>query len=283
MNVIKSNEQLWTEVEQLRANGAYKKVIELLQANKVQLLEDDPIKLVEIEVDCLQELNDGLAIEALIKAYREGRYISQVFADKLSELEAKEKKRKTADAHQEFTYAVIIDLLKPEVPFNKQQQILRYLAQTSALPYLKPLKKLLINPQNSEQQKFALLLLVKSELDEELTYTSLITQISITVNPIKLMPPLLSPIEQKIIHDLEVLTDNVTINQIAIDLFQQMSINLYPTRWQNSQLNYLYAYLEIEAQKMLNITGEEEEILKKYTISKSAYLLEKKLYQKIAW
>ena len=273
---------IWSELEILLQQGMFSQVFALINQNQAILFADDPLKMLNMEIDCLRELNALDAIDELINRYRAGRYVSQSFEDRLKEIENQEKRRRIPH-HNNWSYSEIIELLKPEVPFRKQAPVLSYLGQTSAAPYLKTLVNLLINSQNADQQKFVLLLLVKSEFDESLTYTTITTGKTLTITPNELVPPLTSPLEIKIIAQLETLTNNVTINQIARDLFQQMSINLYPQPWQETEFNYLLSFLEIEAQKMLKITVDVEQILQKYTLNPSEYTGVEEHYRKICW
>lgn len=197
--------------------------------HKDTLFKHDPLKCLEMHFALL--LHEKRYLEALdeLKKYENYPYVSQEVEEYLRSLP---KKIATYQENENIKSRLydeeeIIRTLNKSSDNAKIINYLYYLKKLDIAPYLDSLVKLLVKDNVKDDVKtFALLLLIAKKVNKMVTIKKM--QQEYKVNPSQLEPPYVGEKYQEVVHLINLISRDPSIENIALNLFNQYLMNIYP-------------------------------------------------------
>lgn len=268
----------FVHLKTLQKNGQYQEIIDYISTYREELLSLDPLFLLRLEVDALNELGLLESRDELLKNYEDGPYISQAFDDELKAIKSQIKRQKRSAKH-DYSYGEIKRLLAVDAPYSQQLIAFNYLQTVDPTPYLPLIRHLVSHARAIEPQLLGLFLLMKAGDETPLTFTSCNLNRTHHVIPKNLPLPFTSEEEIILLDAVENLSSNVTVNQFAKTIYERLVLHLFPEPIPNEDVIFILIFIESEARHLLGEVGYPEALLKKHDIPLEIYQPYEKLYR----
>lgn len=200
-------------------NPAYQEII----------YKNNPLKCMELHFALL--LHEGKYSEAFdaLKRYENYPYVSQEVEEYLHSVAKKITKAQENEIKKTCQYEEeeIIHAILEESDASKIINYLYYLKKIEIAPYLEAIKHLLKRVEVRDDVKtFALLLLIAKNVNQNVTLVK--KKQTYELNPSQLEPPYIGKKYQKVINNVIKLAKDPSLENVAINLFNQYLMNIYP-------------------------------------------------------
>lgn len=219
--------------------GKYEDALYVIQDHQ-EVLESNLVALINAHINLLCILGRFEQAYTVLDYYANLPYQSQVVEETLRKMpkviESEEKKQNT---FKYYSDEELEEMLKSE-KFEDVLLALDIIKNRDVLAFLPFLKELLVSSNKEVIKSYILMMLVKKEIDRELTISKF-GQLK-NVNPKKLNPPFQGEVFDKVVKGFDREYKDSTLSQIATQLFSQYSIYIYPNEYEYSVNEYLAVF-----------------------------------------
>lgn len=219
--------------------GKYEEALYVIQDHQ-ETLESNLPALINAHINLLCVLNRFEQAYTVLDYYDNLPYQSQAVEEILRKMpkviEAEEKKQTTFKFYSDEE----IEQMLSSEKFEDVLLALDVIKNRDVLSFLPILKKLLISSKKEVIKSYILMMLVKKEIDRDLSINKMGKEI--IVNPKQLIPPFQGEIFDGVIRGFDKEYKDSTLSQIATQLFSQYSIYIYPNEYKYSIKEYLAVF-----------------------------------------
>ena len=219
--------------------GKYEDALYVIQDHQ-ETLQSNLAALINAHINLLCVLGRFDQAYTVLDYYANLPYQSQVVEEILRKMpkviEAEEKKQTTFKFYSDDE---LEEMLRSE-KFEDVLLALDIIKNRDVFAFLPILKELLVSASKESIKSYILMMLVKKEVDRELSINKMGKVL--TVNPKSLKPPFQGEIFDGVVKGFDREYKDSTLSQIATQLFSQYSIYIYPEEYKYSINEYLAVF-----------------------------------------
>ena len=219
--------------------GKYEDALYVIQDHQ-ETLQSNLAALINTHINLLWGRGRCDQAYTVLDYYANLPYQSQVVEEILRKMpkviEAEEKKQTTFKFYSDDE---LEEMLRSE-KFEDVLLALDIIKNRDVFAFLPILKELLVSASKESIKSYILMMLVKKEVDRELSINKMGK--ILTVNPKSLKPPFQGEIFDGVVKGFDREYRDSTLSQIATQLFSQYSIYIYPEEYKYSINEYLAVF-----------------------------------------